>query len=115
MSRSKNIVSSKKRRKKILKKVKGFYGTKKRSYTVAKNALEKSLIHSYINRKKKKREYKKLWILRINSYIRLYSNMNYSKFIYFLKQKKIKLNRKILAYFFSKCKNGDFLKKILNN
>lgn len=113
MPRSKNIVASKKRRKKILKKTKGFYGAKKKSYTIAKNSYEKSLLNSYIGRKNKKRDFRKLWIIRINAYIRKFSNLNYSKFIYKIKKKKILLNRKILAYLFTKCKNGKLLKQIL--
>ncbi|WGH27590.1 MAG: 50S ribosomal protein L20 [Candidatus Shikimatogenerans bostrichidophilus] len=102
MPRSKNIVNSKKRRKKILKYSKGFYGSKKRCYTISKNAVEKSWLNSYIGRKNKKKFYRKLWILRINAYVRKKFKISYSKFIFFLKKKKINLNRKILAYFFTK-------------
>ncbi|WGH26580.1 MAG: 50S ribosomal protein L20 [Candidatus Shikimatogenerans bostrichidophilus] len=101
MPRSKNIVASKKKRKKILKYAKGFYGAKKRCYTIAKNSVEKSWSNSYIGRKNKKKFYRKLWILRINAYVRKNFKITYSKFIFFLKKKKIKLNRKILSYYFS--------------
>ncbi|WGH25622.1 MAG: 50S ribosomal protein L20 [Candidatus Shikimatogenerans bostrichidophilus] len=116
MPRSKNIVASKKRRKKIIKYVKGFYGAKKRSYTIAKNSYEKSLLHSYVGRKLKKRDFKKLWIIRINAYIRQNTNMTYSKFINKLRKKKINLNRKVLSNFFSenKLNNLELLKNILN-
>ncbi|WGH25323.1 MAG: 50S ribosomal protein L20 [Candidatus Shikimatogenerans bostrichidophilus] len=115
MPRSKNIVASKRRRKKILKHVKGCYGAKRRSYTIAKNTLEKSLLNSYIGRKKKKRDYRRLWILRINAYVRKFSKISYSKFIYLLKKKNNKLNRKVISYFSTECKNGYFLKKILKS
>ncbi|MDH3004985.1 MAG: 50S ribosomal protein L20 [Candidatus Shikimatogenerans sp. JK-2022] len=114
MPRSRNIVASKKKRKKILKSAKGFYGAKKRSYTIAKNTVEKSLLNSYIGRKNKKRDYRRLWILRINAYVRKYGKISYSKFMYLLKKRKNKLNRKILSYLCSNCKNGYFLNKILN-
>ncbi|WGH25685.1 MAG: 50S ribosomal protein L20 [Candidatus Shikimatogenerans bostrichidophilus] len=112
MPRSKNIVASKKRRKKYLKYAKGFYGSKKRSYTIAKNAVEKSWVNSYIGRKIKKRNFRTLWIQRINAYVRKYANISYSKFIFKLKKFKIFLNRKILSHYFTICKKGDFLKKI---
>ncbi|MDH3004484.1 MAG: 50S ribosomal protein L20 [Candidatus Shikimatogenerans sp. JK-2022] len=114
MPKSNNNVASKKRRKKILKFVKGYYGSKKRSYTIAKNSMEKALLNSYIGRKLKKRDFRKLWIIRINAYVRKFSNLSYSKFINILKIKNIKLNRKILSYLGTNCKNGKFLKKILN-
>lgn len=112
MPRSKNIVSSKKRRKKILKLAKGFYGAKRRSYTMAKNAVEKSWLNSYIGRKNKKRDFRKLWIQRINAYVRKYG-INYSKFIFLLKKKKIFLNRKIISYLLTKKNNNIIFKKIL--
>ncbi|WGH24772.1 MAG: 50S ribosomal protein L20 [Candidatus Shikimatogenerans bostrichidophilus] len=114
MPRSKNKVASKKRRKKILKLAKGYYGVKSKSYTIAKNAVEKSLLHSYLGRKEKKKFFKRLWIIRINAYVRKYSNLNYSKFMYLLNKNKYKLNRKILSYLSIESKNN-LLRQILNN
>ncbi|WOX79102.1 50S ribosomal protein L20 [Candidatus Shikimatogenerans bostrichidophilus] len=113
MPRSKNIVASKKRRKKYLKYARGFYGAKKRCYTIAKNKVEKSWLNSYIGRKNKKKFYRKLWIQRINAYVRKF-NISYSKFIFKLKKKKIDLNRKIIAYYFSENKNKDLINQLLN-
>ncbi|BDT61559.1 MAG: 50S ribosomal protein L20 [Flavobacteriales endosymbiont of Rhyzopertha dominica] len=113
MPRSKNIVASKKRRKKYLKLAKGFYGAKRRCYTIAKNAVEKSWKNSYIGRKNKKKNYRKLWIQRINIYVRKFG-ITYSKFINILKKKNIILNRKVLCYYFSiKEINKEFIKNIL--
>lgn len=96
MPRSTNSPASRARRKKILKMAKGYYGRRKNVYTVAKNAVEKGLQYAYRDRKQKKRNFRKLWIQRINAGARLY-NMNYSTFLYKLKQKNIKLNRKVLS------------------
>ncbi|MDH3004260.1 MAG: 50S ribosomal protein L20 [Candidatus Shikimatogenerans sp. JK-2022] len=115
MPRSKNLIASKRRRKKIIKKAKGYYGAKKRSYTIAKNAVEKALLNSYIGRKNKKRYFRRLWIIRINAYIRKYSNISYSKFINLLKINKCKLNRKILSYLIIKLNNGNLLKSIIKD
>jgi len=70
MPRSKNAVASRARRKKVLNQAKGFYGKRKNVYTVAKNVLEKGLTYSYVGRKLKKREYRSLWIARINAAVR---------------------------------------------
>ncbi|WGH24958.1 MAG: 50S ribosomal protein L20 [Candidatus Shikimatogenerans bostrichidophilus] len=117
MPRSKNLVASKNKRKKILKLAKGFYGAKKRSYTIAKNSVQKSLLHSYIGRKNKKRVYRKIWILRINAYVRKYSKnkLSYSKFINFLKKKNYSINRKMLSNIIINNKNGNLLNSILKN
>ena len=80
MPRSKNAVASRARRKKILDQAKGFYGKRKNVYTVAKNVLEKGLTYSYVSRKLKKREYRTLWIARINAAVRE-EGMTYSQFI----------------------------------
>src|SRR3954462_53163 len=96
MLRSVNAVASKARRKKILKQAKGFYGKRKNVYTVAKNILEKGMTYSYVGRKLKKREYRRLWIARINAAVRE-EGMNYSQFIDALNKKGIELNRKVLA------------------
>lgn len=96
MPRSVNAVASRARRKRILKKAKGFYGKRKNVYTVAKNVLEKGQTYAYVGRKLKKREYRTLWIARINAAVRE-EGLTYSEFIYKLNQKGIGLDRKILA------------------
>lgn len=96
MPRSVNAVASRARRKRILKKAKGFYGKRKNVYTVAKNIVEKGQTYSYVGRKLKKREYRSLWIARINAAVRE-EGMKYSEFIHKLNQKGIGLDRKILA------------------
>lgn len=96
MPRSVNSVASRARRKRILKAAKGYYGKRKNVYTVAKNVMEKGMTYSYVGRKLKKREYRALWIARINAAVRA-EGMNYSQFIHKLGEKNIGLNRKILA------------------
>jgi large subunit ribosomal protein L20 len=96
MPRSKNSVASKARRKRVLNQAKGFYGKRKNVYTVAKNVLEKGLQYRYVGRKLKKREYRALWITRINAAVRE-EGMTYSEFINKLKVKGIDLDRKMLA------------------
>ena len=96
MPRSVNAVASKARRKKILKQAKGFYGKRKNVYTVAKNIVEKGMTYSYVGRKLKKREYRRLWIARINAAVRE-EGLNYSQFINLLNTKGITLDRKVLA------------------
>jgi large subunit ribosomal protein L20 len=84
------------RRKKILKLAKGFFGTKKKNYRTAKEAVERALLYSYRDRRNKKRDFRKLWNVRINAAVRNYG-ISYSRFIYGLKKANIKLNRKILS------------------
>ncbi|MCX6293154.1 MAG: 50S ribosomal protein L20 [Sphingobacteriales bacterium] len=96
MPRSVNAVASRARRKRILKAAKGYYGKRKNVYTVAKNVMEKGLTYAYVGRKLKKREYRTLWIARINAAVRA-EGMTYSVFINRLAQKNIDLNRKVLA------------------
>ncbi|MBL7717240.1 MAG: 50S ribosomal protein L20 [Flavipsychrobacter sp.] len=96
MPRSVNAVASRKRRKKILDQAKGFYGKRKNVYTVAKNVLEKGLGYKYVGRKLKKRDYRALWIARINAACRE-EGMSYSVFMGRLSAKGIELNRKVLA------------------
>lgn len=96
MPRSVNAVASRARRKRILKQAKGFYGKRKNVYTVAKNIVEKGLTYSYVGRKIKKREYRRLWIARINAAVRA-EGITYSEFIHLLTQKGITLDRKVLA------------------
>lgn len=96
MPRSVNAVASRARRKKILAQTKGFYGKRKNVYTVAKNVLEKGLGYKYVGRKLKKRDYRSLWITRINAAVRE-EGMSYSVFMHKLSEKGIDLNRKVLA------------------
>ena len=96
MPRSVNAVASKARRKKILKQAKGFYGKRKNVYTVAKNVVEKGMTYMYVGRKLKKRNYRQLWIARINAAVRA-EGITYSEFIHKLNEKGIDLDRKVLA------------------
>ena len=96
MPRSKNAVASKARRKKILKQAKGFYGKRKNVLTVAKNVVEKGMTYMYVGRKLKKREYRSLWIARINAAVRE-EGMTYSTFMNSLQKKGIEIDRKVLA------------------
>ena len=96
MPRSVNSVASKARRKKILKQAKGYFGRRKNVYTVAKNAVEKGLSYAYRDRKVNKRNFRSLWIQRINAGVREYG-LSYSEFMNLVKKKNINLNRKVLA------------------
>ena len=96
MPRSVNAVASRARRKKILNRAKGFYGKRKNVYTVAKNVLEKGLGYRFVGRKLKKRDYRSLWIVRINAACRE-EGISYSQFMGKLHTKGIELNRKVLA------------------
>lgn len=96
MPRSVNAVASRARRKRILKQAKGFYGKRKNVYTVAKNVVEKGMTYSYVGRKLKKREYRRLWIARINAAVRE-EGITYSQFINGLNKQGITLDRKVLA------------------
>ena len=96
MPRSVNAVASRARRKKILKQTKGNFLSRRNVYTVTKNPLEKGLGYAYRDRKKKKGQFRSLWIQRINAGVRQY-DMSYSEFIGKLDKKGIKLNRKSLA------------------
>src|SRR6201991_1559222 len=96
MPRSVNSAASKARRKKILKQAKGFYGKRKNVYTVAKNVVEKGMTYMFVGRKLKKREYRSLWIARINAAVRA-EGLTYSEFINKLSKKGVELDRKVLA------------------
>ena len=96
MPRSTNSVASRKRRKKIIKLAKGYFGRRKNVWTVAKNAVEKAMLYAYRDRRQKKRNFRSLWIQRINAGARQYG-MSYSKFMGALKKNNIELNRKVLA------------------
>ena len=96
MQRSVNSVASRKRRKKILKAAKGYFGRRKNVYTVAKNAVEKAMSYAYRDRKNNKRNFRSLWVMRINAGARLHG-MSYSQFMGKIKANNIDLNRKVLA------------------
>lgn len=96
MSRIKRGVNSIKKRRKILKLSKGYFGAKSKQYRTARQAVMRSLMYAYIGRKLKKRDFRQLWIARINAAARI-CGLSYSKFMYGLKQSDITLNRKILA------------------
>lgn len=96
MPRSVNAVASRARRKKILKQAKGYFGRRKNVWTVAKNTVEKGLTYAYRDRKQKKRNFRGLWIQRINAGVRAHG-MSYSEFMGKTKAKGIDLNRKVLA------------------
>jgi len=96
MPRSVNAVASRRRRKKIIKQAKGYFGRRKNVYKVAVNAVEKGLQYAYRDRRTKKREFRSLWIQRINAAVRPHG-LSYSKFIHLLNEKNIEINRKVLA------------------
>ena len=96
MPRSVNSVASRARRKKVMKQAKGYFGRRKNVWTVAKNAVDKAMQYSYRDRKTKKRNFRSLWIMRINAGARL-NGMSYSQFMGKVKANDIELNRKVLA------------------
>ncbi|MCA8830144.1 MULTISPECIES: 50S ribosomal protein L20 [Hymenobacter] len=96
MPRSVNHAASRHRRKKVMRLAKGYYGRRKNVWTVAKNAVEKGLLYAYRDRKVKKREFRALWIQRINAGAREHG-MSYSQLMGGLKKAGIELNRKVLA------------------
>jgi large subunit ribosomal protein L20 len=96
MPRSVNAVASRKRRKKILKAARGYFGARSKVYTVAKNAVEKGLQYAYRDRKNKKRVFRSLWIARINAGARQ-NGMTYSTLMHALNKAEVGLNRKVLA------------------
>jgi large subunit ribosomal protein L20 len=96
MPRSVNNVASRAKRKRIMKLAKGFFGRKKNVWTVAKNAIEKGLIYAYRDRKQKKREFRGIWIQRINAGARQHG-LSYSELMGKLKKAGVDLNRKVLA------------------
>lgn len=96
MPRSTNAVARKARKKRVLRFAKGYFLRRKNVWTIAKNAVEKGLQYSYIHRKQKKRNFRSLWITRINAAL-YHSELSYSTFIHKLKENNINLNRKVLA------------------
>lgn len=96
MARVKRGVSAKKRHKKVLRQAKGYYGAKSKLFRPANQAVMKSLNYAYIGRKQRKRDFRQLWITRINAAARA-NGMSYSKFINGLKKANIEVNRKMLS------------------
>ncbi|WP_353169688.1 50S ribosomal protein L20 [Flavobacterium sp.] len=96
MPRAVNSVATRAKRKRVLKQAKGFFGRRKNVWTVAKNAVEKAMCYAYRDRKQKKRNFRALWIMRINAGARQYG-MSYSQFMGKVKANNIELNRKVLA------------------
>ncbi|HPW64256.1 MAG: 50S ribosomal protein L20 [Cyclobacteriaceae bacterium] len=96
MPRSVNNVASRARRKRVMELAKGYFGRRKNVWTVAKNAVEKGLVYAYRDRKAKKRDFRTLWIARINAGARLHG-LSYSEFMGKIKKAGIDLNRKVLA------------------
>ena len=96
MSRVKGAVRTRARHKKILKLAKGYFGGKSRLFKTANQAVMKSLVYAYRDRRAKKRDFRKLWISRINAAARI-NGMSYSRFISALKKSGINMNRKVLA------------------
>ncbi len=96
MPRATNAVASRQKRKKVMKATKGYFGRRKNVWTVSKNAYEKGLSYAYRDRRKKKAEFRALWIQRINAATREY-DMSYSEFMGKLSKAGIEINRKVLA------------------
>ena len=96
MARTKRGVVSRAKHKKVLKSVKGQYGRRKNTIRIARQAMEKAMQYAYRDRKAKKREFRSLWIQRINAGVRM-EGLTYAKFINGLTKSKIKLDRKVLA------------------
>lgn len=94
--RIKRAVNAVKKRRKILKRAKGYFGAKSKLYRVARQAVMKSLSYAYVGRKARKRDFRKLWIARINAACRL-NGLSYSKFMHGMNLLGLNLNRKVLA------------------
>ncbi|MCF8260195.1 MAG: 50S ribosomal protein L20 [Melioribacteraceae bacterium] len=96
MPRTKNNVASRKKKRKILKMAKGYWGSRSNVFTIAKNHVEKGLTHAYNDRKLKKRTFRQIWIVRINAAARI-NGTTYSKLIHAMNEKGVTINRKVLA------------------
>ena len=96
MARIKGAVNAHKKRRKIMKLAKGYYGSKSKQYRAAQEQVMRSLRYAYIGRKLRKRDFRSLWIARINAATRI-NGMSYSKFMNGLKKSGVELNRKVLA------------------
>lgn len=94
--RIKRAVNAVKKRRKIMRLAKGYFGSKSRSYRIAREAVMKSQMYAFIGRRRKKRDFRKLWIARINAAARM-NGLSYSRFMYGLKTAGININRKVLA------------------
>lgn len=96
MARIKGGLNAKKRHKKILKAAKGFFGARSKKYRVAKQSVMRAMAHAFAGRKQTKRDFRKIWIVRINAAARK-NNISYSKFMYGIKKLNMNINRKMLA------------------
>ena len=96
MARIKRSLNARKKHRKVLKQAKGYYGAKSKLFKVANQAIMKSMTYSFIGRKRKKRDFRQMWIARINAATRQHG-LSYSKFMYGLKQNGIDMNRKMLS------------------
>ena len=96
MPRAKNRVASRRRRKKVLNQAKGYWGSRGRLYTIAKHATDKGMQYAYRDRRQRKRQFRRLWIARINAGARQHGT-TYSQFMGALKKQGVELNRKVLA------------------
>ena len=96
MPRARNLVASRRRRRKILKQAKGYWGRRGNVYTVAKHSVEKGMQYAYRDRRARKRQFRRLWIARINAAARQ-NGTTYSRLINGLKKANVSLNRKVLA------------------
>ena len=96
MPKAKNSVASKKRKKKVLKLAKGYWGAKSRLFKTAREAVDRAQVYAYRDRRNRKRDMRRLWIARINAAARL-NGLSYSQFMYGLSQAEIGVNRKVLA------------------
>lgn len=96
MSRIKRAITARKKRKKALEQTKGYMWGRKNKYRLAKDALRHAWVHAYVDRRKKKRNFRALWNIKINAAVRQH-DLTYSKFINGLKKNRIELDRKILA------------------
>ncbi|RMF52919.1 MAG: 50S ribosomal protein L20 [Bacteroidetes bacterium] len=94
--RTKNRVASRERRRRILRLTRGYWGRKKNVFRHAHNQLQKGWVYAYIHRKRKKREFRRLWIVRIGAAVRAHG-LSYSQFMHKLKKAGLSLNRKLLA------------------
>lgn len=97
MPRANSTVPRHRRHRKIIKQAKGYYGTRKSNYRTAKDAVQKAWQYSYRDRRVNKRNFRRLWIIRINAAVRQHG-LSYSQFIFAMKNKNIELNRKALAH-----------------
>lgn len=96
MPRAKNAPASRLRRKKVLKKASGYWGAKSRLFRTANESVQRSMLYAYRDRRVKKREFRKLWITRINAAVRPHG-LNYSRFVHLLQKNQVQLDRKCLA------------------